>query len=69
LGLARAKDVLRTEEQLMEAIPQRLWSQAHHWLIWHGRRVCSARKPACDTCFANEFCEYYSDKVDKQEAI
>lgn len=50
LGLAHAKDVLKTEEQLMEAIPKDKWSQAHHWLIWHGRRVCSARKPACERC-------------------
>ena len=59
LGLPHAKDVLRTEEQLMEAIPKDKWSQAHHWLIWHGRRVCSARKPACERCPVALYCEDY----------
>ena len=59
LGLAHAKDVLKTEEQLMEAIPKDKWSQAHHWLIWHGRRVCSARKPACERCPVALYCEDY----------
>ena len=57
LGLAHAKDVLKTEEQLMEAIPREDWSSAHHWLIWHGRRVCTARKPDCDHCPAALWCE------------
>lgn len=59
LGLAHAKDVLKTEEQLMENIPQNLWSKAHHWLIWHGRRVCFARKPNCEGCPVAIYCEDY----------
>lgn len=58
LGLADAGDVLKTEEQLMERIPKEQWSRAHHWLIYHGRRVCAARKPACGECTLREFCEY-----------
>ena len=50
LGLADAPDVLKTEHQLMQAVPKDQWSRAHHWLIYHGRRVCAARKPACETC-------------------
>lgn len=57
LGLADAKDVFETEKQLMEAIPKDKWSQAHHWLIWHGRRVCDARKPDCKRCFLNDICK------------
>ena len=59
IGFAQAKDVLRTEEQLMKAIPQEKWSVAHHYLIFHGRRVCSARNPKCDTCTIRECCDYY----------
>ena len=59
LGLAHAKDVLKTEEQLMAAIPEDKWSQAHHWLIWHGRRICAARKPDCGRCPVALYCEYY----------
>ena len=58
LGLADAGDVLKTERQLMEAIPKDKWSRAHHWLIYHGRQVCDARKPACERCTLREFCEY-----------
>ncbi len=61
LGLADAKDVFKTEEQLMAAIPKDKWSLAHHWLIWHGRRVCFARKPNCQGCFLNDICKYAKD--------
>jgi len=50
LGLADAKDVLKTEKQLMKNIPKYKWSDAHHWLIWHGRKVCKARNPLCTEC-------------------
>ena len=58
LGLADAPDVLKTEHQLMQNIPQSQWSRAHHWLIYHGRRVCAARKPACESCTLRAWCEY-----------
>lgn len=56
LKLAVGETPLEVEEGLMKAIPRELWSQAHHWLIWHGRRVCKARKPLCDTCPLGEVC-------------
>ncbi|KAB3534833.1 endonuclease III [Alkaliphilus pronyensis] len=59
LGLAKSKDVLKTEEQLMKNIPKSLWSEAHHWLIYHGRRVCKARNPLCGGCQLNNNCLYY----------
>ena len=58
LGLADAGDVLKTEQQLMQSIPKAQWSRAHHWLIFHGRRVCAARKPACEVCTLCAWCEY-----------
>jgi len=58
LGLAHAKDVLRTEEQLMEAIPREDWSRAHHWIIFHGRRVCRAIKPDCGGCTLAGLCAW-----------
>jgi endonuclease-3 len=59
LGLAEAKDVLNTEKQLMKNIPKEKWSDAHHWLIWHGRQICKARKPACKECPLQDYCMYY----------
>ena len=58
LGLADAPDVLKTEQQLMQNIPKKQWSRAHHWLIYHGRRVCAARKPDCEHCTLREWCDY-----------
>jgi len=58
LGLADAKDVQETENQLMQNIPREKWSDAHHWLIWHGRNVCSARRPGCAVCFLSDICPW-----------
>jgi endonuclease III len=58
IGLAEAKTVEETEKQLMRAIPKEDWIEAHHWLIYHGRRVCRARKPACETCRIAPYCKY-----------
>lgn len=56
IGLTDAKDVLRTEEQLMERFPEEDWILLHHALIWHGRRVCDARRPACEGCALRPWC-------------
>ncbi len=58
LGLADAATVEETERQLMRRIPRSQWSQAHHWLIHHGRRVCDARKPRCSECPLLDICNY-----------
>lgn len=63
LGLAHAKDVLHTEQQLMENIPKEKWSAAHHWLIWHGRRICSSRNPKCMECPLKDVCPSVEAKV------
>ena len=62
LGLAHAKDVLETEKQLMQVIPREDWIKAHHWLIFHGRRVCDARRPACGRCTLAPLCESFNRK-------
>lgn len=57
IGLTAAKDVANTEKQLMAAIPEADWGDAHHWLIFHGREICAARKPKCGECVINDICE------------
>jgi len=59
LGLANSDNVLTTEEQLMKNIPKNKWSEAHHWLIYHGRRICKARKPQCEECPLSIDCLYF----------
>ena len=43
LGMAKGADPLATEKELQKAIPMEKWSDAHHWFIWHGRKICKAR--------------------------
>ena len=63
LGLVDApNDPLKTEQQLCALIDREQWGDAHHWLIWHGRKVCAARKPNCENCPLNAFCRYWSEQ-------
>jgi len=60
LGLVtRARNPYQAEMQLVRFIPTELVHLAHHWLILHGRYVCTARKPACSRCGLRDFCLYY----------
>ncbi len=74
LGLADAKDVENTERQLMRAIPKADWCEAHHWLIYHGRRVCKAQRPLCEECTLRDMCKDMSlrrkaAKIAQSEAV
>lgn len=63
IGLsANAKTPLETERQLVKYLPEKLLPIAHHWLILHGRYVCIARKPKCETCGLSQFCKYFNHK-------
>lgn len=57
-GLAPGKNVLEVEQGLLKNIPPDYLQDAHHWLILHGRYVCTARKPQCPTCIVADLCEY-----------
>jgi endonuclease-3 len=56
LGLVRAKTAEKIELELMELIPRDKWAIFSHWLIWHGRRRCIARKPDCNHCELARLC-------------
>ncbi len=56
LQLAEGTTPLEVEKGLQKAVPKMWWSRAHHWLIWHGRRVCRARRPLCGECFLADLC-------------
>ena len=56
LGLTRATDPTRIEQDLMRVLPRESWIRAAHQLIWHGRRVCFARKPDCAHCTLAPYC-------------
>ncbi len=56
LGLTTATDPVKVERDLMAVIPRESWIEIAHLLIWHGRRVCAARKPNCPACPLNDIC-------------
>jgi len=67
IGLVKAKNVLKAEEQLVKRIPEEDIPKAHHWLILHGRYVCTARKPKCEQCVITQYCKYYAESLKKKD--
>jgi len=56
LGLTRQEDPVKIERDLMRLVPRAYWNVFPHLLIWHGRRVCIARRPRCEVCVLNDLC-------------
>ena len=50
------KDAIHIERDLMQVVPRKQWTYVSHALIWHGRKVCSARRPKCEECTINGVC-------------
>ena len=61
IGIVNEKNVEKTEFALMDVIPKNRWSHSHHLFIFHGRRMCKARKPECDACPIKDDCDYYNN--------
>ena len=62
-GLAVGKNVLAVEQALLKNIPEAYLLDAHHWLILHGRYVCTARAPQCRQCIIADLCEFTEKTV------
>jgi endonuclease-3 len=56
LGLTKEEDPVKIERDLVRLVPREDWGRFPHLLIWHGRRVCDARKPRCEDCVVNDLC-------------
>ena len=67
LGLAKGKTPSAVEEGLCKAIEKSDWSKAHHWLIWHGRKICHSQKPSCADCPLAFLCDYAKQNAKKKE--
>jgi endonuclease III len=63
-GLAPQKTPQRVEEMLLKVVPEEFLRHAHHWLVLHGRYVCTAHKPRCRNCPIQEFCEFPNKLLD-----
>ncbi len=62
-GLAKGKTPLAIEKQLSKIIPQKYLKNAHHWLLLHGRYICTARNPKCAECSIAKWCEYKEKNI------
>lgn len=62
-GLAPGKTPLAVEKKLLKNVPEPFLKDAHHWLILHGRYVCTARKPHCDECIVRDLCRHGKKRV------
>lgn len=60
---APGKNVLQVEKKLLKVIPDEFIRDSHHWLILHGRYICTARKPRCGACVISDLCEF-KDKTE-----
>lgn len=61
LGIASGNTPEKTEEELEKGIPLELRAKSHHWLILHGRYVCTARNPKCNSCGLTPWCRFFSE--------
>jgi endonuclease-3 len=57
-GLAPGKTVLEVEKKLLKRVPKNFLLDAHHWLILHGRYICTARNPKCSQCSVEKICNF-----------
>jgi len=63
IGLTKEHDAVKIERDLCDLLPPKDWTQFSHVLIFHGRRVCKARKPNCEECPITELCNYYNEQL------
>lgn len=58
IGLSEGTDPISIEKSLLERIPLEFLKNAHHWILLHGRYVCTAKNPKCETCIINDLCKH-----------
>lgn len=64
LGIGCGKTPEAVEKELMRNIPREKWRDAHHYLIWHGRKICASRRPKCSECPLADYCDYFKENLD-----
>lgn len=60
MGLSKKKEPSKIEQDLIKQIPKKYFKDVNHLLVWHGRQSCNARKPKCEECRVNKYCELYN---------
>ena len=69
LGFTREEDPVKIERDLMRLVPRQDWARFPHLLIWHGRRICDARRPACEDCVIADLCPSSRVPVERYSGV
>lgn len=69
LGIGKGKNPEEVEKKLTDLIKREDLGKFHHYLIWHGRLVCTARNPKCDKCHLSPYCEYFNELKENNRSI
>ena len=63
VGFSSQEEPVKIEQDLLKVIPQKYYFDVNHLLVWHGRNICVARKPNCEKCPINTYCNFYQNQV------
>lgn len=63
LGLSDKEDPIKIEQDLLKVVPKKYYYDVNHLFVWHGREICTARKPNCEKCPVNTYCNFYKNSV------
>lgn len=66
MGLSKQKEPEKIEQDLIKFFPKEVLKDINHLFVWHGRNTCIARKPKCDTCVVNTYCQFYQSQIDQK---
>lgn len=67
MGFSKQTDPEKIEKDLLKQIPSKYYYDVNHLFVWHGRNICNARKPNCDKCPVNMYCDTYNQKESKNK--
>ena len=59
VGFSKETEPVKIEQDLLKVIPKKYYYDVNHLCVWHGREICSSRKPKCEICPVKDFCNYY----------
>lgn len=65
VGFSQEENPLKIEQDLLKVIPKEYYYDVNHLFVWHGRNICIARKPQCEKCPINSYCDFYEKQISK----
>lgn len=67
LGLSKELDPSKIEQDLLKQFDKKYYKDLNHLFVWHGRNICNSRKPKCDICPINKYCNYYNKEISNEQ--